>query len=130
MPFPIRHSNYASVSLVNLSESPTAFEGTNVSSRATIVSIIDYGSYSIAETVEGPSLSFSTGEIPPTGVRILVRGVSWVLANNTISVHEFYTLDISSSVIRSIPGILLFTVLFFMIFRIDFGQLAFVPRRR
>ena len=130
VPFPIQHSNYASVSLLRLRDSPATFEGVNVSSKATIVLITDHGSYSIAETEEGPSLVFAIDDVPPTRSRILVRGVSWVSTNNTISVHEFHTLDFYSSIIRSIPGIILFIVLFFMIFRIDFSQLAFVLRRR
>lgn len=79
---------------------------------------------------EGVTLVFPSDlNSPMVGQRILLRGTSWLHSNGSILVHEFYALDYSSSIIRSIPGIILFIVIFFMIFKVDFNRLAFVSRK-
>ncbi len=127
--YSFEQAGYTVVDIRRLNENPLPLEGSAISSSATVVSVIDQGSYYSAEVAEGVTLVFpSTMDPPEEGQRILLRGTSWVHSNGSILVHEFYALDYTSSIIRSIPGILLFIVMFFMIFRVDFTRLAFVSR--
>ena len=130
-PYSFEQAGYTVVDIRRLDENPLPLEGAAISSSATIVSVSDQGSYYSAEVSEGVMLVFPASMNPPEeGQRILLRGTSWLHSNGSILVHEFYVLDRSSSIIRSIPGILLFIVLFFMIFRVDFSHFAFVSRKR
>ncbi len=128
-PYSFEQAGYTVVDIRRLNENPLFLEGSALSSSATVVSVIDLGSYYSVEVSEGVTLVFpsSLGH-PEEGSRILLRGISWLYSNGSILVHEFYALDYSSSIIRSIPGIFLFIVMFFIIFRIDFKRLAFVSR--
>jgi len=129
-PYSYNPAGYTVVGIRRLNENPLPLEGAAISTSATIISVANHGSYFSAETSEGATLIFPSPLISPeAGQRILVRGTSWLYTNGSILVHEFYALDYSSSLIRSIPGIILFVVMFFMIFKIDFGRLAFVARK-
>ena len=129
-PYSFEPAGYTVVGIRRLNENPLPLEGSAISSSATVVSIINNGSYHIAEVAEGVTLVFpSTMNPPEVGQRILLRGTSWLYSNGSILVHEFYSLDYGSSIIRSIPGIVLFIVMFFMIFKVDFKRLAFVSRK-
>lgn len=129
-PYSMNPDGYTVVGIRQLTENPLPLEGAEISTSATVISISDHGSYFSAEVSEGVSLVFLSPQIAPdVGQRILVRGTSWLHSNGSIVVHEFYALDYSSSLIRSVPGIILFVVLFFMTFKIDFHNLAFVARK-
>ena len=129
-PYSYEQAGYTVVGIRRLNENPLPLEGSAISSSATIISVVDHGSYHSAEVSEGVTLVFpSTMNPPEEGQRILLRGTSWLHSNGSILVHEFYASDTSSSIIRSIPGILLFIIMFFMIFRVDFNRLAFVSRK-
>ncbi|MHA1930722.1 MAG: hypothetical protein ACTSV2_19295 [Candidatus Thorarchaeota archaeon] len=129
-PFAFEQAGYTVVDVERLNENPLPLEGSAISSHATVVSVMNQGLYYSAEVSEGVTLVFPSTMTPPEeGQRILLRGTSWLHSNGSILVHEFYALDYTSSIIRSIPGILLFIILFFMIFRIDFNRLAFIPRK-
>ena len=129
-PYSSNPAGYTVVGIRRLNENPLPLEGLAISTSATVVSITDQGSYFSAEVEEGVTLVFPlTMEVPVEGQRILLRGNSWLHSNGSILVHEFYATDSSSSLIRSIPGIILFIGLFFMVFKIDFRRLAFVSRK-
>lgn len=129
-PYSFEQVGYTVVDIRRLNENPLPLEGLAISSSATIVSAVSNGSYYFAEVSDGVTLVFpSTVGHPEEGQRILLRGTSWLHSNGSILVHEFYVLDYSSSIIRSIPGIILFIVIFFMIFKVDFNRLAFVSRK-
>ena len=130
LPHPIEHTRYMSIDIRKVKESPVPFEGQEISSAATVSAVISNESFSMAEVVEGVILVFpsSVGH-PREGDRVMFRGTSWIHLNNSVLIHEFYTLDHYSSLIRSIPGVLLFLVMFFAIFAIDLNRLAFVNRR-
>ena len=131
LPYPIEHARYTSIDIRKIIQNPIPFEGQEISSAATVTAVTSNESFSIAAIAEGVTLIFpsSVGH-PREGDRVLFRGISWIHANNSVLVHEFYTLDYNSSLIRSIPGVLLFLVLFFMVFTIDLNCLAFITRRR
>jgi len=131
LPYPIEHARYTSIDIRKIKQNPVPFEGQEISSAATVSAVLSNESFSIAEVAEGVILVFpsSVGH-PGEGDRILFRGTSRIHSNNSILVHEFYTLDYNSSLIRSIPGILLFLVMFFTVFTIDLNRLAFLTRRR
>ena len=130
LPYPIEHTRYTSIDIGKLIQNPVPFEGQEISSAATISAVFSNESFSIAEVADGVILVFPSSVGPPgEGDRILFRGTSCISSNNSILVHEFYALDYNSSLIRSIPGVLLFLVMFFTIFTIDFNHLAIVTRR-
>ncbi len=130
LPYSFEQAGYTVIGIERLDENPLPLEGSVISSTATVVSVIDQGSYYSVEVSEGVTLVFPSTVGPPVeGAKILFRGTSWLHSNGSILVHEFYALDHSSSIIRSIPGIVLFIVMFFMIFRVDFKHLAFVSRK-
>ena len=130
LPYPIEHTRYTSIDIRKIKQNPIPFEGQEISSAATVSATNSNESFSMAEVVEDIILVFhsSVGH-PREGDRVMFRGISWVHSNNSVLVHEFYTLDSHSSKIRSIPGILLFLVMFFTVFTIDRNRLAFVTRR-
>jgi hypothetical protein len=129
-PYSMEQAGYTVVDIRRLEENPLPLEGQQISSSATIIATFDNGTFFTATTVEGARLILPTtvGHFP-AGERVLFRGTSWIGTNDSVLVHEFYALDYSSSLIRSAPGIVLFVVLFFTVFRIDLGRLAFVLRR-
>jgi hypothetical protein len=131
LPYPIEHTRYASVDIRKIIQNPIPFEGHEISSAATISTVTSDESLSVVEVAEGIILVFpsSVGH-PREGDRVMFRGISWTYSNNSVLVHEFYTPDAISSKVRSIPGVLLFLVMFFTVFTIDFNCLAFVIRRR
>jgi hypothetical protein len=129
LPYPIEHARYTPIDIRKIIQNPIPFEGHEISSAAAVSTVITNESFSIAEVAEGVILVFpsSVGH-PREGDRVMFRGISWIHSNNSVLVHEFYTLDSDSSKIRSIPGILLFLVMFFTVFTIDRNRLAFVTR--
>ena len=130
LPYPMKHTRYTHIDIRKVKESPVPFEGQEISSAATVSAVISNESFSIAEVVEGVLLVFpSSVGVPREADRIMFRGISWIHSNNSVLVHEFYTPDSNSSKIRSIPGILLFLVMFFTVFTIDLDCLTFVTRR-
>ena len=130
-PYPIRQSEYQVVDIDCLKQDPTLFEGENISSQVRIISDLGNGTYII--TTKGNNVTLlvpvSLGSLK-TGDLVYIRGISWIQTNNSIVVHQFYVLDYNSSLIRSVPGIVIFVILFFWVFTIDFRQLAFVRRNR
>ena len=130
LPYPIEHTRYTSIDIRKIKQNPIPFEGHEISSSATISTVIDDESLTIVEVAEGIILVFpSSVGVPREGARVMFRGISWIHSNNSVLVHEFYTPDSDSSKIRSIPGILLFLVMFFTVFTIDLDCLTFVTRR-
>lgn len=128
-PISMQTTEYAYIDLRSLPDHAADYEGRSISSAATISSVVTNASGSILETEEGVTLAITpTQEHPLLGQRIMFRGTSYLNTNNTVSVHEFYALDYNSSPIRSIPGIIIFVVLFLLVFSIDLRQLAFVRR--
>ena len=130
-PYPIRQSEYQVVDIARLKQDPVLFEGENISSQVRIVSDLGNGTYII--TTKGNNVTLlvpvALGSLK-TGDLVYIRGTSRVQTNNSIVVHQFYVLDYNSSLIRSVPGIVIFVILFFSVFTIDFKQLAFVRRNR
>jgi len=130
LPFPIKQSNYIFVDIKLVNQNPSMFYGQNISFTATVESMSYLLPSFVISTSEGVPLflhwdsPIESPAITP-GDRIYFRGT---YINNSVMVHEFYVLDYSSSIIRSIPGILLFVVMFFMVFKIDFKRIAFVVR--
>ncbi len=131
LPYPIEYTRYTSVDIRKIIQNPIPFEGHEISSAATISTVISDESLSMVEVAEGIILVFpSSVDVPREGDGVVFRGISWIHSNNSVLVHEFYTPDSDSSTIRSIPGILLFLAMFFTVFTTDLDCLAFLTRRR
>jgi len=129
-PYSIAEDGYTVVDVQRIQENPLPLEGREISSSATVMAVTNNGSFYAARIEGGLQLIFpSSGDHPENSQLILFRGTSWLSTNGSILVSEFYPLDYSVSLIRSVPGIILFVILFFMIFKIDFNHFAFVERR-
>ena len=128
-PHSTEQAGYTVIGIGRLEEDPLPLEGANVSSSATILSVHDNGSVFVVGIGEETELIFRPPLQPPeVGERILFRGTSWVATNGSIVVHQFNAIDPNSSLIRSVPGILLFALLFFITYTVDTGGLAFIRR--
>lgn len=128
-PHSTEQAGYTVISINRLEEDPLPLEGANISSSATVIQIDDSGLDIVAEIGEDTVLVFrgSAGH-PEVGDRILLRGVSWVATNGSITVHQFNVIDPNSSLVRSVPGIAAFVLLFLVTYTVDAGRIAFVRR--
>jgi hypothetical protein len=127
-------SEYTFVDLKRVGQDPLLFDQVNISSTATVESIIlgmpPYHVFTLEE-VDLQYLPYLRPN-PEPGDRIYFRGTVYISNHSRpiVVLHEFYILDYSSSIIRSIPGIIMFVAMFFYVFRVDFKHLAFVLRRK
>ena len=123
---------YSYIDADYLASHPTEFEGQFVSSEV-IITEVNYtaqDSEYFAKTQEGlillvPSLFGSI----LIGDKVDFRGISYILSVGYLEVIEIHVVDQIGPIFRSVPGILAFVILFFIIFKIDIRGLAFVPRR-
>ena len=136
-PVPISQSEYKHVDLDRVRLNPLPFDGLNITSSAIVETVIVIWPIAHVNTAEEVDLQirFSVSVPPPEltqGDRISFRGTVRAINESIfiVQLHEFHILDSSSSIIRSTPGIVLFVVLFFFVYTIDFKRLAFVPRRK
>ena len=133
-PYPISASEYIHVDLKRVRQDPSLIAGLNITSSATVESLLVMKGVSLVFTDENVTLMVHTDDLNThplaSGDFIYFRGTLHTEPSLVVTVHEFHVLDLTSSIIRSIPGIILFVVLFFSVFTIDFKHLAFVPRRR
>jgi hypothetical protein len=132
LPFQLDIFEYRLVSLEDIAENSGEFEGELVSTSARIsatnVSLSESVYY--ANTSEGVILliPFSLCQLE-AGDRVNVRGKSLLESMGYIEVYEIHVADQIGPILRSAPGIVAFVILFFIFFKIDFDNLAFVPRR-
>jgi hypothetical protein len=136
-PIPISQSEYKHVDLDRVSLSPLLFDELNISSSAIVESVIVIWPIAHVITTEEVDLQIRLSVSEPLPEltqdnRISFRGTVHAINESLfiVQIHEFRVLDSSSSIIRSIPGIVLFVVMFFVVYTIDFKRLAFVPRRK
>jgi hypothetical protein len=136
MPFSVEQNGYTVIDLRRATEDPLLLDGRNVTSLATVTRWLP-APYYVALTEENVELSYRHVSYQPhVGDRVYFRGTFHVYYYNasltiiSVDVHDFYVIDENSTIIRSVPGIILFIVMFFMIFTIDFRRVAFVLRRR
>jgi hypothetical protein len=132
-PYPISTSEYTHVDLRRIRQDPPLVAELNISSSATVKSLLVMRGQSFVFTVENVTLLIRTDDLITeplsSGDFIYFRGTLHTEPSLSVSVNEFRVLDRTSSIIRSIPGIILFIVMFFFVFTIDLKRLAFVPRR-
>jgi hypothetical protein len=124
-------SDYASVKPEVLINNPEEYEDVLISTIVRVESVQNHSSeFYLVETIEGITLlsPVELGGYNQEG-DVVLRGRSHLASTGYVEVSEFYILDSSAAIMRSIPGLLVFIVIFFLIFRIDIGDLAFVPRR-
>ncbi len=125
----LNESGYTWVAPHVLVENPGRFEGMNISTKVTINGSFSDESGMCYSSEEGINLVCSIEDPPLSlGDTVIVRGVSYLETNQTFVVGELYVLDTSSSIIRSIPGIILFVIVFFSVFRLDVKSLSFKQR--
>ncbi|MDF1540781.1 MAG: hypothetical protein P1Q69_17930 [Candidatus Thorarchaeota archaeon] len=111
---------------------PFNYEGVAISTRIVVADIINYDeNFSLLETVEGLTLlySISLGNVT-NGSEIIIRGISYLASRGYVEVQEVHFLDRSSSLIRSIPGLVVFVIMFFSFFTVNLRKLAIEPRRK
>ena len=77
LPYPIKHTRYTSVDIRKIIQNPVPFEEQEISSAATVSTVISDESLSIVETVEGIILVFpSSVGVPREGDRVMFLGTS------------------------------------------------------
>jgi hypothetical protein len=138
LPYPFEQNGYTVIDLRTAKENPTPLDGHNVTSTATITGIMYLRPYTFIFVEEDIPLYYRglLRDLANLTVSdtIIFRGTFHISPNNLTSnyivIREVYVLDYSSSLIRSVPGIILFVVMFFMIFTFDLKRVAFVLRRR
>ena len=130
-PYSLAQSKYVNVDLELVKRNPDLFYGRNITSSATVESMFYLRPNLVVSTAEGVFLQIRQdayeSPVVKSGDRVIFRGTFY---NTSVVVNEFHILDHESVIIHSIPGIILFVVMFFYVFRIDLRHLAFVPRRK
>ena len=130
-PTPLPVYEYLEIDAETLLSNPSQFEGVRITTGVTIVNVTNSTdpSYMLLETHEGLNLLYDVmlGPLQP-GSSPSVRGISYMASQGYVEVLEIHFVDENNSLIRSIPGVILFLVLFFMIFSVDFRKLGFVAR--
>ena len=133
-PYPISFSEYVHVNLKTIQRVPPPVADLNITSSATVESLLVMEGVSLVFTEENVTLMVHTDDLDThplaSGDFIYFRGTLHTEPSLSVSVHEFHLFGRTSSIIRSIPGIILFVVFFFFVFTIDFKRLSFIPRRR
>lgn len=126
---PSQGAEYTWVDSHTLIENPSLYENRKVTTHVTITNVVHEGNVSFHDSKEGITLVLFSHVSPPSiGDSVLVRGILRFNITPQIEVVEFYVMDEYSSLLRSIPGILLFAILFFSFFKIDFRKLVFTTR--
>jgi hypothetical protein len=137
-PYSFEQNGYTVIDLRRAVENPSPLDGHKVTSTATITGIMYFHPYTFIFVEEDIPLYYRglLRDLANLTVSdtIIFRGTFHISPNNLTSnyivIREVYVLDYSSSLIRSVPGIILFVVMFFMIFTFDLKRVAFVLRRR
>jgi hypothetical protein len=128
-PYPLTQSKYVSVDLELVKRNPDLFYGRNITSFATVEFVFYLHPNLVVSTAEGVFLQIRQGlyesPVVKSGDLVIFRGTFY---NTSVVVHEFHILDYRGVILRSIPGVVLFAVMFFCVFGIDLKHLAFVPR--
>ncbi|MFW9919813.1 MAG: hypothetical protein ACFFED_09455 [Candidatus Thorarchaeota archaeon] len=109
---------------------PDMFEGARVTIRMKIASLIQENeSHLYYISNEGTHLvcSFEIQQLHQ-GDSVVVRGVSWIVTKGYILVTELKVNDSLVSLRWSIPGVLLFIVLFFRMYRFSRSGMCFLRR--
>ena len=130
-PYSLAQSKYVNVDLELVKRNPDLFYGRNITSSATVESMFYLRPNLVVSTAEGVFLQIRQdpyeSPVVKAGDLVIFRGTSY---NTSVVVHEFHILDYRGVIFRSIPGIVLFAVMFLYVFRIDLKHLAIVPRRK
>ena len=126
---PLEGDGYTPVDPNVLVANPSIYEDSAISTSITITDSYQIGNDSYFESEEGIVIVFQSGHPSlSSGDRVLLRGISQIQSRSYFVVEEFYVLDTSSSIIRSIPGIIIFLVLFFSVYTFDTKKLEFHTR--
>jgi len=122
-------SGYTSVNPQVLVQNPGLYENHSLTTSVTISNGYFVGNDTYYNSVENLLVVFRFKNPDlSNGDRIQIRGVSLLETNGFFVVEEFHVVDMSSSLIRSFPGIVLFAILFFMVFSFDLQSFQFHVR--
>ena len=123
-------SRFQEVKTSNLLTSPKKYEGKEISFGEQIKLIIfnystnDY----ILQTEKGLKLIILSIDILNVGVQAYFRGKSYLVSKGVIEVYDFHVRN-NNSIILSFPGVVVFILLFFSVFKIDLKRLSFISRK-
>jgi len=124
-------TTYQATSEYDLAEHPTMFEGKKITCWVTIESTSVPNS-NTSQIVHTKYLTLQITLVNQTlspDTTLIIRGTSHLSSKGYVSVEEWHRSNYNSEII-SIPGILLFVISFFLVFRIDISQWAFISRRK
>jgi hypothetical protein len=123
-------SRFQEVDLNNLVNNPENYEEKEISFSEQILNI-NFNSTTnnyILTTDRGLILLIPSIEGLNTGMQAHFRGKSLQISMGYIEVYDFHN-AISISILLSVPGILVFILLFFSVYKIDWKHLSFISRR-
>ena len=122
---------YQRIDPKDLVMNPDIFEGEHVSTYGTISSVnVSFPSSAYyAETDLGLVLliPYSNQQVR-VGDCVNIRGISLLVSNGYLEVTEMHIADQLGPLLKSVPGIIGFVILFFAFFKLDLHGLAFIPR--
>ncbi|MFW9851116.1 MAG: hypothetical protein ACFFF4_18470 [Candidatus Thorarchaeota archaeon] len=106
------------------------FEGIRISTTVTILSIKQSSNVSTRYSVEEDFDIVLTNEFDllEPGTNVILRGICYIETSGFIDGEEIYVSNGMSSILRSIPGILLITLVLFRYYRFSVKKLSFIPR--
>lgn len=132
--FPLPYSGnteYVSLSKHQFLNDYTLYEGDKITlGHLTINEIISLNStHYYAKTTDDLFLLCNNSLSITTGGRLTIRGISYLVSQGHILVIDYHSFRLSPYYL-SVPGIVLFLVLFFLNFKINWFSLTIYPRRK
>lgn len=130
-PDPIQTSEYVQVSSIRVRDNPSLYEGKKITITINVISVevFDAQHNQISSTESIMCLYPNNFETVQSGERLIIRGICRIESLGYVEVTDTYSIDILSSPIRSIPGIILFAILLFYVYRFEVREFVFLPRR-
>ena len=131
LPSQIDLFEYQRINPEELTENPIMYEGELISTYGVITSVNNTipNSHYYAETEWGLILLIpSSDQQVQVEDRVNIRGTSLLVSNGYFEVTEMHITDQLGLLLRSVPGIIGFIILFFVFFKLDLHGLSFIPR--
>ena len=131
LPSQIDLFEYQRIDPEDLTENPISYEGERISTYGIITSVNNTlpNSHYYAETEWGLILLIpSSDQQVQVGDRVNIRGISLLVSSGYFEVTEMHIADQLGPLLKSVPGIIGFVILFFVFFKLDLHGLAFIPR--
>ncbi|MHA1167189.1 MAG: hypothetical protein ACTSP4_01430 [Candidatus Hodarchaeales archaeon] len=128
---PVSFSRYQSVDIENLARYPLKYDGMDISSSGDIKTVVydDTSQDYIIEIEHQIVLIYQNASSLIAGMHISFRGRCTVTSSITVTVDDIHVWDLVPYIL-TVPGVIFFTISFFYVYKVDWKNLSFVPRRK